>query len=271
VSEARVGLQTAGGSRRAVALSILSVLLAIAITTAMDANGLSAFSALPLAPLIALFWIVARSTRREMGLVPAPLRDFVPALLHPVIVVGIAVLAAVAAGAADRSRADWGRAARHAGLIALTTFVVVTVTEEGFFRGWLWASLSRAGVPPARVLVWTSVAFALWHVSAVSLPTGFDLPRARIPLFLVNVAVLGAVWGLLRWRSGSVLVASAAHGLWNGLDYVLFGYGTRTGALGVAKAEVFGPEVGVLGLTLNVLFLLALWRWVRGKLPSPAR
>ncbi|MGO9210031.1 MAG: hypothetical protein ACLPXM_00545 [Terriglobales bacterium] len=34
---------------------ILGVLAAIAVTTAMDANGLSAFSALPLFPLMALF------------------------------------------------------------------------------------------------------------------------------------------------------------------------------------------------------------------------
>jgi hypothetical protein len=39
--------------------AISGVALAIAITTTMDATGLSAFSALPLLPLVALFWIFA--------------------------------------------------------------------------------------------------------------------------------------------------------------------------------------------------------------------
>jgi hypothetical protein len=41
------------------------------------------------------------------------------------------------------------------------------------------------------VLIWSSVAFALWHLSAVLLPTGFDLPRSQVPVFIVNAAVIG--------------------------------------------------------------------------------
>ena len=57
---------------------------------------------------------------------------------------------------------------------------------------------------------------------------------------------MGAAWGLLRWISGSVIVASLSHGAWNGLVYALFGFGTRVGALGVQDTALFGPEVGVL-------------------------
>jgi hypothetical protein len=55
-------------------------------------------------------------------------------------------------------------------------------------------------------------------------------------------------------------VSSLSHGLWNGGAYVLFGFGTRTGALGIRNTTLFGPEVGVLGLALNVALAALLWR-----------
>lgn len=59
---------------------------------------------------------------------------------------------------------------------------MVMITEEGFFRGCLWASLKRAGKSDRQVLILTSLAFSIWHVSAVSLDTGFDLPASEIPI-----------------------------------------------------------------------------------------
>lgn len=79
-------------------------------------------------------------------------------------------------------------------------------------------------------------------------------------MFLVNAAVLGANWGLLRSLSGSVVVASVSHGLWNGMAYALFGFGTHVGALGIQDTSLYGPEVGVLGLGLNVAFFTLLSR-----------
>jgi hypothetical protein len=49
---------------------------------------------------------------------------------------------------------------------------VAIVTEEGFFRGRLMASLERAGQTQSGILVWSSMAFSMWHLSAVSLNTG---------------------------------------------------------------------------------------------------
>ena len=77
---------------------------------------------------------------------------------------------------------------------------------------------------------------------------------------MINAAVLGAIWGMLRSISDSVVVASVSHGLWNGGAYVLFGYGTKVGALGVTQTSIFGPEVGFVGLLLNLAFAFALWR-----------
>jgi membrane protease YdiL (CAAX protease family) len=242
---------------------IVGVLAAIGITTAMDASGLAVFSALPLFPLAGILWAWERFSRAEIGLAWGSARDYGLALLYPVAVIGAVGAVAALAGAVDLTEADWRKAGLNMALVGLTTIIGTILTEEGFFRGWLWASLGRAGYGEARVLVWSSVAFSLWHVSAVSLETGFDLPAPQIPLYLANVVVMGLVWGMLRLVSGSVIVASVSHGVWNGLAYVLFGFGTRVGTLGIQATHIFGPEVGVVGLILNVLFAFALCRRLR--------
>jgi membrane protease YdiL (CAAX protease family) len=244
---------------------VLGVLLAIVVTTTMDATGLTNFSALPLLPLMLLFWYFERLPRPSVGFAWGRWRHYGLAALYPVIVLSAIALVAAASGAVDLSHTHWKKAAINFALVSLSNFLVVIVTEEGFFRGWLWASLQRAGKSETSALIWSSVAFSAWHFSAVTLPTGFDLPWSQIPLFMVNAAVLGLIWGLLRWISGSVIVASLSHGLWNGMDYVFFGFGTKVGALGIAKTAIYGPEVGVLGLVLNIAFAAVLWRWWKGR------
>lgn len=82
---------------------------------------------------------------------------------------------------------------------------------------------------------------------------------------MVNAALLGLIWGLMRETSDSVLVASASHGLWNGLNYALFAFGTEVGSLGVTETSLYGPEVGWVGLGLNSVFALVLWRRTRAR------
>jgi membrane protease YdiL (CAAX protease family) len=240
---------------------LLGVVAAIAITTTLDAAGLVSFSALPLAALLGLLWYVQRLSRVEAGFVWAKARHFGLALLHPLLVIGVITAIAFAAGAVDVEHTDWQRAALNFALMTISTMLIATITEEGFFRGWLWASLKRTGQSPGRVLLWTSLAFTAWHLSAVLLPTGFNPPLAQVPIFLINATLLGAIWGMLRLMSGSVLVASVAHGLWNGFAYVFFGFGTMMGALGIEDTATYGPEVGWLGLVANLLF--AAWLWFK--------
>jgi membrane protease YdiL (CAAX protease family) len=239
--------------------AILGVGAAIAITATMDATGLTAFSALPLFPLLVIFWFWERFPRSEVGFTWGRPGDYALALLYPLIVVGAIVLVSTAAGAIDLSHANWRKAGLNFVLMTVSTVLLAILTEEGFFRGWLWASLKRAGLGPTSVLVLSSAAFSLWHLSSVSLATGFNPPPAQVPVFMINAFVIGVIWGLMRRMSGSVVVSSVSHGLWNGIVYVLFGFGTRIGALGVANTAVFGPEVGLLGLTLNTVFAAALY------------
>jgi membrane protease YdiL (CAAX protease family) len=248
----------------------IGVAIAIGITTAMDATGLTNFSALPLLPLLVVCWRRDRFSRATIGFRGAPARDFGVAMLHPIAVLGAIAALTVVTGAAHPSPVDLRTAAVRVLRVALGTFVVVMVTEEGFFRGWLWASVERVSPLPGRPLAWTTVAFALWHVSWVTLPPESRLPPGQIPIFLVNAALLGVIWGLLRSASGSIVVASLAHGLWNGVDYVLYGAGPRPGLLGVTATVIYGPEVGLAGIAANLAFALALWRSTRGRAPPNA-
>jgi len=242
---------------------LVGILAAIAITTAMDANDLSIFSALPLLPLGLLLWYWQRFSRREMGLVWGRPRDYGLALLYPFVVIGAATVIALLAGVVDISVADWKRFWIELLVGSTMGSLMVLLTEEGFFRGWLWASLGKAGRSQSQVLLWSSIAFCLWHVSAVSLDTGFDLPAEQIPVFLVNALLLGLVWGMLRLISGSAVVASVSHAVWNALAYGLFAYGTKVGALGIEETSIYGPEVGFVGLALNGAYAVLLWRWVK--------
>ena len=242
--------------------AILGVVIAIATTTAMDATGYSMFSALPLFPLAGLFWFLQKYSRQEIGLAWGNPHAYGLALAYPVLVLGLVALIALMRGAIDTSNADWNKAFLNMAVMSSVGIFMVIITEEGFFRGWLWAALKRAGQSDQQVLVWTSIAFTLWHVSAISLDTGFDVPADEIPIFLLNATLVGAVFGMLRMASGSVVVASVCHAVWNGINYPLYGFGERVGALGIEQTIIYGPEVGILGAGLNIIFAVALWHWL---------
>jgi membrane protease YdiL (CAAX protease family) len=240
---------------------ITAVVLAIAATTTMDATGFSAFSAFALTPLMFLFWAIERLPATKIGFKWGTLRDYTLALLFPIVAIGAVGLFAAIAGSAHLSGAKWNKAILNMIVLTTFTFLAAIVTEEGFFRGWLWGSLEKRGMKRSRIIVWTSVAFALWHISAATIDPEFKPPIAQVPIFLANAAVIGAAWGVIRAISGSILVSSASHGFWNGIVYVLFGFGTKPGALGITNTVIFGPEIGIVGLTVNLLLTIVLWRY----------
>jgi membrane protease YdiL (CAAX protease family) len=239
----------------------VGALVAIAITSTMDLTGLTMFSALPLFPLMFLFWWLQRLTRSETGFAWGRPWHYGLAILYPLTVLGAAVLIAQGAGATAVSEIDWQKLGKNFLLMSLTGSAVLVLTEEGFFRGWLWGSLGRAGKSPTATLAWSSIAFAAWHWSWAILDSGLDLSVMQVPVYLTNAALMGVVWGLLRWISGSILVASVSHAVWNAIAYSLFGAGPIAGILGVENKALFGAEVGLLGLILNLAFSLALWSW----------
>jgi membrane protease YdiL (CAAX protease family) len=244
---------------------ITAVFLAIAITSTMDATGFTLFSALPLCALTAGLWFIQRMSRAEIGLRFGRPRAYGVALLHPLLVIGALTIIAVFAGVGHVDHVQWKRVGTRVLVSALVGPIMGLLTEEGFFRGALWASLRRAGLADVAVLLWTSVAFALWHISAVVLNTGFNPPPSQVPLFLVNAFVMGMIWGWMRAISGSIVVSSFCHSIWNAVAYSLYGFGAKVGALGVRDTSLYAPEVGILGLVLNVVFLAILFGWWRGN------
>lgn len=245
---------------------VIGVLAAVAITSTMDATGTSAFSSLPLFALLVLFAYLQRFSLTEIGFAwgrPPALRWYGLATLYPIVVMGAIAGIALLTGALNPGAAPHHQHSPWFNLLLVigTTIPVALLTEEGFFRGWLWASLKRTGQGKLAILILTSVAFALWHWSSVVLPTGYNPPLAQVPTFMLNAAVLGAIWGMLRMLSGSVVVASVSHGVWNGLAYVLFGFGSHVGALGISNTVIYGPEIGLIGLLFNAAVAAGLLRW----------
>ena len=198
-------------------------------------------------------------TRKEIGLAWGRVQDYGLAVIYPVLVLLLVGVAAWASGQTSSGAIDWGSTLLNVAGMILVTAIGAIVTEEGIFRGWLWATLKRAGVRQLGVLVWTSVVFAVWHISTALLPTAFHPALIQVPVYILNAAVIGFNWAQMRQRSGSIVVTSISHGVWNGLVYALFGTGTTIGILGVHNTAVFGPEIGLLGLALNVAFAAVLW------------
>ena len=116
-------------------LPIIGVICAIAVTTSMDATGLSSFSALALLPLLFLFWWLSHLSRTKVGFKAGHANDYGIAVLFPVAVMGAIALIAWRAGAVDLTKTNWPKTAANLALVTVSTFLVAIVTEEGFFRG----------------------------------------------------------------------------------------------------------------------------------------
>ena len=238
------------------------ILPALAVIAATATNAiLPGMGALLLLPLLLIFWYLQRFPRREMGFVLGQPRDYGLGLLHPVLVISLMALVAWVAGATNIENTDWSQVGLDFAVMALTTMLGALVTEDGFFRGWLWASMKRAGWNEQGVALLTGIAFGVWHLPYALLDSGYTL--AEVPLYIINASIIGIAWGLLRLISGSVVVPAVTHGIWNAAAYLLFNNGAEIGALGIQETSIFGPEAGVLALGLNLIYLVGLLLWYR--------
>jgi len=227
------------------------------------ATGQDFFYNLWLAAMMGLMWARLKLTRREVGLTMGDGTSYLVALAYVVGIVGLVALAAWAANALDLATYSAGTVARRISLNFLVTFALTLITEDGFFRGALWGSCERAGFSPAKTVVWTSVAFGLWHLAVPIIDPDFAQSFTKVPQYVLGSTAFGVAMGLLRLRSGSIVVPSACHGLWNATVYTLFGAGEKSGQLGVADHGVWDPERGYAGLMLAIAAAVLLWAWVR--------
>lgn len=142
-------------------------------------------------------------------------------------------------------------------LNATILFFLEFVTEELMFRGYILGKFVALGELKGVVL--SSLFFGVWHFPIAIWGTGLD--PVRTPLYLVNMALLGAAFGLLFVESRSLIPVAAFHALWNSLEYNLFGFMDQRALLVGSARVVFDPEEGCIGtivLILAVAILLSL-------------
>ncbi len=87
-----------------------------------------------------------------------------------------------------------------------------------------------------------------------------------LPIYITGGIIGGVTFGLLRYISGSIIVSSFSHALWNTVVYILFGFGSTIGILGIKMTDIFSPESGLLGLTFGLVFMAILWFWASKKI-----
>jgi membrane protease YdiL (CAAX protease family) len=223
---------------------------------------------LPIFVFFFLFWGLTRMSRAEIGFRVGGPGAYIVSLVYAFLALSTVGAAAMLGGEGGLSSAPLGKSMILALQMFAATWIGTIITEDGFFRGWLWGSLSRTRLGVRGILIWTSLVFALWHLPVAVIEENFKLPAEVIPVYIVNVLLLGVAWGIIRLASGSIVTAAFCHGIWNGIVYTFFGYGTTSGALGITNYKVYDPERGLLGLAVNAIAVVLLWAWASRKLKS---
>jgi len=111
---------------------------------------------------------------------------------------------------------DWLTLLQPAWLAVLLLVVLAPLSEELLFRGFIFGGLAPSVVGPIGAIVLSSAIFAVIHVQYSW-------------LIMTQIFIYGCVFGVVRWRSGSLWPPMIAHGLINGLAAVMFFLGQSAG------------------------------------------
>ena len=151
-----------------------------------------------------------------------------------------------------------------ASLMAIALFILVAVSEELIFRGYLLVNL-REGMGSALALAFSSMLFGLFH----ALNPNFNL------LALLNIALAGLVFGYAWLVTGNLWLPIAYHFSWNFFQGPVFSlpvsgvhYGgllevSDRGTASLVTGAAFGPEGGVIGTLVLLSAFPILWAWGR--------
>jgi membrane protease YdiL (CAAX protease family) len=243
---------------------LIASIAAIAVSPLlMITTGQGASYNLWLAFLMIGLWVAQGLTKREVGIAVGDRKSYLFAVAYPVVIIGCIAIGAWAAQLIDLTNYSATTVLRRLSLNFLVTFALALITEEGFFRGALWGSCTRAGFTPAKTIVWTSLAFGLWHLAVPLIDPDFTQPLSKVPQYVIGATAFGVAMGLLRLRSGSIIVTSVCHSLWNAADYTFFGAGKKIGQLGISDPSIWDPERGYAGLVAAILVAVLWWWWVK--------
>lgn len=246
--------------------SLVFTFAAIVATASLVLLGMEGLtSVLALIPIFLGAWIWTRYTRREVGFSLGSPPVLALAVLYPLAVITGLSIFALAGGAQFGAKEGMAVAGQNWLMIFLLTLVLAILTEEGFFRGWLWASLKKDGCSRGAVLALSSVAFSLWHVAEILFSKSYSLGPLAATVILINAVLIGAIWGIVRSLGSSIVLSSLSHAVWNASTYVIFGDGNVPGVLQMQTSVWVHPERGLLGLLLNGVLLFLLYRSWRTK------
>lgn len=157
------------------------------------------------------------------------------------------------------------RALVVSGVVAVL-FVLVSVSEELMFRGYLLVNL-RDGTGPVLALMLSSLLFGVFH----GLNPNFNL------LALVNITVAGLVMGYGWLVTGNLWLPMAYHFSWNFFQGPVFSlpvsgvrYGgllavTDRGTAPLVTGAAFGPEGGLIGTLALLAVFPVFWLWGRWR------
>lgn len=219
--------------------------------------------ALVIFPILLLLIYLTKMNGKELGLEFGSFKDYIWAVLYPLGICLPIILIAFVTGSIGEINYSIEMSGKIAYLFLLT-FILAFTTEEGFFRGWLFGIMERDHINPKLILILTAIAFSLWHFPLFIIDPSFVW--SMLPVYLTGGIIGGIIFGLLRYISGSIIVSSFSHALWNTVVYILFGFGSSIGILNIKMTGIYNPESGLLGLAFGIIFMAILYLWASKKI-----
>lgn len=151
-------------------------------------------------------------------------------------------------------------------VVASLINTIPALGEEIGWRGWLLPRLMGLGTVPALLV--SGVIWGLWHAPLVLL--GYNYPGVPgwlgVLLMCGMCTVVGAVFGWLRIRSGSVWPAALAHGSFNAAAGISLLFSSADLPVDTAQATILGWS----GWIVPVIVIGALMVTGRFRLVPPA-
>ena len=142
-------------------------------------------------------------------------------------------------------------------LVFFFAFAIQALSEELLCRGYLMMSLFRTASPLASVLI-SALIFAVLHSGNT----------AVTPLALLNIFLVGIIFGVYTLKRGNIWGAAAIHAAWNFMQGNVFGIpvsGSNTSislfnvSLNELRHQVNGGSFGLEGgLAVTIVLLIAI-------------
>ena len=213
----------------------LAMAMLVAIAVAPGASTEAAMVT-PLAATLLMLLVVTREGWHKagwasLGLHRLGLREWVPAVTVPIVVVGgahgVLWLSGLATAGANEATRGAGFGMLPVLLLGNIVFASVTfsLTEEIGWRGYLLPRLAHLGARTSLVV--SGLLHGLWHLPIIFLTSLYHPNGSRwivVPLFLVSVTCAGVFMGSLRLRSTSVWPAVLAHSAHNAAAAIFTAY-----------------------------------------------